>query len=88
MKIEIKTNSDHHDCETCGGSYADGGDVYIDGELVLSRKASAHCFNGRSYDDHELLVMALAKLGHTVTVDDSPYHVTYHDDEYHGPLED
>lgn len=87
MKIEIETTTDDHDCETCGGSYAEGGIVKVDGEVVLERQAVAHCFNGASFSEAELLVMALTKLGHEITVDGGKFHVTQHDTEYHGPLE-
>lgn len=87
MKIRIETDDDSHDCETCGGSYADGGKVYVDDVLVIDKPASAHCFNGTSFDEGELLVMALKKLGHDVIVDGEPFHVSCHDDDYHGPID-
>jgi hypothetical protein len=87
LKIEITTDSDSADCECCGHSYGTGGEVRIDGELVLSKPASAGCFGGTHFDEGELLVMALTKLGHEITVDGDPYQVTTHDEEYHGPLE-
>lgn len=88
MKIEIITDRDSSDCETCGSTYADGGRVLVDGVEVLSRPARAHCLGGSDYSDSDLLVMALAKLGHQIVVDGSPYHVACHDDEYHGPMPD
>lgn len=84
MRIDIETTSDIHDCETCGFSYAAGGSVKIDGVEVLRRDASAHCYDGVSYNDDELLVMALKKIGHDVFVDGEPYHVCCVDEEYHG----
>jgi hypothetical protein len=84
MKIEITTDSDSCECDCCGMSYADGGEVTIDGELVLSRPASASCVGSESWTEGELLVMALKKLGHEVIVDDQPFHVSRHDTEYHG----
>lgn len=85
MKIEITTDSDSFECDCCGVNYADGGEVTIDGELVLSRPASASCVGSESWTEAELLVMALKKLGHEVIVDESPFHVCRYDRDYHGP---
>ena len=84
MRIDIETNDDSWDCETCGMDWAEGGRVLIDGEEVLRRDASAHCYCGTSYSADELLVMALSKIGHDVFVDGEKYHVTCVDEEYHG----
>lgn len=84
MRIEIETNTDEHECETCGVNYAEGGRVLIDGEEVLSRDAVAHCYGGSNYYSDELLVMALSKIGHSVFIDGDKYHVTCVDDEYHS----
>ena len=75
MKIEITTNRDTHECETCGTSYADGGTVKVDGELIIDLQAVAHCWGGQSFSQDELLVLALMKLGHTVEVDGNPYFI-------------
>lgn len=87
MKIEITTDSDSHDCETCGSNWASGGTVTVDGEVVIDRPAEAACFGGSSFDEADLLVLALHKLGHEVHVDGERYHITSHDEGYHGPLE-
>lgn len=84
MRIEISTKTDYHNCETCGGSYADGGSVYIDKELILEREPCAYCYGVPSFSESDLLVMALKKAGHSVVVDGNPYFVSSHDDEYHG----
>jgi len=84
MKIEITTDHDTCECDCCGTSYAVGGEVAIDGTVVLSRPASASCIGSESWTEDELLVMALKKIGHEVIVDGSPFHVTRRDQEYHG----
>jgi hypothetical protein len=84
MLIKIYTQDDHHDCETCGCSYSYGGIVYADNNLVLERNPHAFCFGSPTFEPSDLLVMALKKLGITVLVDDEPYQVCSHDDEYHG----
>lgn len=68
MKIDIVTNSDVNDCETCGVSFAEGGSVTIDGNLIVDLPAIAHCFDGQSFSEGDLLVIALRKLGHTVNI--------------------
>lgn len=84
MRIDIETNDDIHYCETCGLNFAEGGVVKVDGVEVLRRDASAHCYAGTSYNEDELLVMALNKMGHDVFVNGYPYHVCCVDEEYHG----
>jgi hypothetical protein len=84
MKIEITTMVDSYDCETCGGSWAEGGVVYVDDKKVLERKPSASCFGSSSFSEADLLVMALAKLGHEILVDNYKYSLNSHDDEYYG----
>lgn len=87
-KIEIETRDDvHEDCETCGTSWAEAGSVKIDGKTVLDIEPQAHCYDGVSHSEAELLVMALKKVGIDVLVDGHPFHVTRHDEDYHGPLE-
>jgi hypothetical protein len=86
LEIDITTNHDSFECDCCGVSYAEGGDVSLGGTTVLSRPASASCIGSESWSDAELLVMALKKLGIAVMVDGSPYHVGRHDRDYHGPL--
>lgn len=85
MDIRIETARDTSECDCCGTCYAEGGTVTIDGVLVLDRPPAAACYDGESYSESELLVMALAKMGHPVLVDGAPFHVTCHDPEYHGP---
>lgn len=87
MKIEISTNYDSWDCETCGYDYAQGGTVKIDGNVVIDLPAQAHCFDGQDFSEDDLLVMALHKIGIEVFVDGDRYHVTCHNDDYHGAME-
>lgn len=87
MKIEIITNHDSTECDCCGSSWAQGGSVIVDGVEIISKPAEAACIGSISYTEGELLVMALKKMGHEVLVDDEPFHVTRHDEDYHGPLE-
>jgi hypothetical protein len=83
-KIKITTLIDSHDCETCGGSWAEGGIVYVDGKEVLRREPVAYCYGVPSFSESDLLVMALKKLGIEILVDDQKFPIYSHDDEYHG----
>ncbi len=85
-KIEIVTNEDTHECETCGMDYATAGTVYIDGEEVLDIPAEAYCYDGVSYNENELLILALKKAGVTVLVDGQPAFVSQHTEWYHGEM--
>lgn len=69
MRIEIFTDADHCDCETCGSSYASGGRVLIDGVTVVDLPAIAACFDGQDHDVEALLVKALEAMGHVVLID-------------------
>ena len=80
MKIEIETMEDDHDCETCGGSWAYGGVVTVDGKEVLRSEPVAYCYGASSFSEHELLVMALKRIGVDVTVDGEPFQVGSHDE--------
>lgn len=68
MKIEVIEMSDYADCEQCGGNYADGGVVKIDGDVVLDFTPTAHCFGNNNTSLSELLIKTLEHLGHTVEV--------------------
>lgn len=75
MKIEITTDSDSCECETCGTSFATGGQVKVDGNLIIDRPAQADCFGGQNFSQDDLLVLALLKLGHTIEVDRDDYFI-------------
>ena len=79
MKIEIVTTEDTHECETCGCSMAEGGRVFVDDYLVLEKEPIAHCYNGQTYSYTELLILALEKMGHNITVDGQLCHISMAD---------
>lgn len=66
MKIEIEWISDSTDCETCGGSYAEGAVVKIDGEVVIDMTPCAACYDGTSFTSEEVYKALLTHLGHEV----------------------
>jgi hypothetical protein len=65
-KIRIEWTSDNYDCETCGGSWAEGARVYKDGEVWLDLEPLAHCFGGANYPTNEVYNQILRALGHEV----------------------
>ena len=71
-KLVINWNYDEHDCEDCGMSWSTGCDATLDGEVIVNKKAIAHCYNGNG--DVELvgvLLVALEKLGVEVVQDEN-----------------
>lgn len=66
VKIKIQWLSDEVDCETCGGNWASGANVYFDDKLVIEMKPVAGCYDGEHYDCEDVLHRILAELGHQV----------------------
>jgi hypothetical protein len=66
MKIEIEWISDSHDCETCGGSYAEGAVVKFDGDVVVDMTPFAHCFDSVNFTSDQVHSAILELLGHEV----------------------
>lgn len=74
MKIEIFTEQDSSDCETCGSNYDEGGYVLVDGVEVFRYTPLAACWGNAHYDESDLLFKALEALGYTLLVDgEIPY---------------
>lgn len=66
--IKITWLDDHHDCETCGSSYAEGARVEIDGVEFGDFEPFAHCFDSKSFERDEIFAAIFAHLGHTIEV--------------------
>lgn len=63
-KLEIQWLSDYYnDCETCGGSWAEGARVWFDGELVFEFIPSAHCTGGDHMSEFEVYLKVFELLG-------------------------
>lgn len=62
-KVKIECLSDYSDCETCGSSYAQGGRLWINDDLVWEVVPNAHCLGSDAYGLEEILIIALEKLG-------------------------
>jgi hypothetical protein len=69
VKYEIKTIHDDYDCETCGASFAEGYQIYRDGELVHEMKPVAHCFGGENFTVEDWAAWILRDLGHEIVID-------------------
>jgi len=74
--IKISTTQDTYDCDLCGMDWADGGKIYIDGELIDEVEPVAHCFGGTSANKYELIILALAHMGVDVIVDGDKSHIS------------
>jgi hypothetical protein len=64
--ITIDWLNDEHDCETCGGSYAEGARVLIDKKIAFTLEPVAHCFNGVSYSEWQVYHRLLQHFGYDV----------------------
>lgn len=66
-------------------SWVLGGYVCVDGEEVLRVEPWDLGHRGGEYfEEHDLLVMALKKLGIEVLVDGKPFFISSYNEEYHG----
>jgi len=68
-KINIVHLYDDNDCEQCGGSYAEGFEVTIDGESFGNYMPKASCCDSRSYGFEILLEHLLKHFGHDVEME-------------------
>jgi hypothetical protein len=66
-ELKIEWLSDSVDCETCGGNYADGARVWLDGELLLELIPVAHCFDSANWYESDVYKLILEKLGYNVS---------------------
>lgn len=65
MKIHFVWMDDGMDCETCGGGYADGGQVYIDDVLVVDMQPVAHCYDSVRFSQSEIYYALYQAMGLT-----------------------
>lgn len=61
--IKIEWSTDSWDCETCGGSYADGAIVCIDDKTILDEPASAHCYDSSGASESQVIEAINTALG-------------------------
>lgn len=67
-KIEITQLYESNDCETCGGGYADGYYVTIDGEQFGDYEPIAGCIDSRHFELDQVLTDLLRHFGHKVEI--------------------
>jgi hypothetical protein len=65
--INLEWITDYTDCETCGGSYAEGAVVTID-EHVIDMAPFATCCSPVNYSNSQVYNAILEHLGHKVVV--------------------
>lgn len=53
MKISVEYLTDSSECETCGGSYAQGFICRVDGKERIRRTPVASCLGGDDWNDEE-----------------------------------
>lgn len=64
-KIEIEWLDDGNDCDQCGGGYAAGARVTLDGELLLELIPRASCFGSEDdWDTDQVYARILQALGY------------------------
>lgn len=63
MHIHFVWQDDSMDCETCGGGYADGGKVFIDGVCVVDMEPVAHCYDSVRYEQCQIYQALYEHLG-------------------------
>lgn len=64
--IRIELTYDEYDCEDCGGSYAEGADVYLNGILWFQLTPVANCFNCDNWAVGDVYAEIMARLGYEV----------------------
>lgn len=62
-KIEIEWLSDSNECDQCGGNWAEGAVVRIDGKLAIELIPHAGCTGGDNYDERDVFTLILDRLG-------------------------
>ncbi len=67
-KLTIKSLEDEHDCETCGSSWEQGFEVYIDGKPFGDYAPLAACWDSKGYLLENVLVDVLKYIGYDVEV--------------------
>ena len=70
-EIRIEWLHEYSDCDQagCGGGYAEGAKVWIDGDLAIEMLPVAHCFGGITHDQEDVYRAIFARIGHTLIVE-------------------
>lgn len=65
-KLLIEDLEDSYECESCGSNWSQGYRVHLGDEVILEMEPVAHCFEGQSYTEEDLLERLLPALGFKV----------------------
>lgn len=65
-KVKIEWSYDDSDCETCGGSYAEGAVAWVDDVVVFDKPAVASCFGETNVSEGEVYNAILNYIGYDV----------------------
>ena len=67
-QIYINWLFDDNDCEQCGGNYAGGARVELEGETILHLEPVASCYGSdKDWSSDRVYEMILEKLGYSVS---------------------
>lgn len=65
-KLEIEWLYDHHECDQCGWSAAEGAIVRLDNKVILELMPKAACYSSDTWDAEEIYVTLLEAFGFDV----------------------
>jgi hypothetical protein len=80
--FEIVFMNDHHNCETCGSSYASGYIIKKDGEVVVDKTPIAACYDDSDYNQNEAYLEVIQLAGIQIDVSTEYSDCSYEDDDY------
>lgn len=69
-KIKIISLFDESDCETCGPSWAEGYQVYLNDKEIILLEPVAHCYSGSTHSETDLIKEILNHLNYEVEFSD------------------
>lgn len=65
-KLEIEWLYDHHECDQCGWSAAEGVVVRMDNKVILELIPKAACYSSDTWDAEEVYITLLEAFGFDV----------------------
>lgn len=64
-QLKIIGVADYSDCEQCGGGYAEGARVELDGKVIVDLVPETHCLGGTTFNDADTTQAILRAFGIT-----------------------
>jgi hypothetical protein len=68
-QVKIIRTTGIDDCESCGTSYSEGYEVYINDKLAHELVPLAHCYGGATYEIEDAFKLLLQGLGYDVIIE-------------------